>query len=139
MALPRYPQLKKKMSKMLADYFEREVRKGLGPFQDVKRFTQHEGKTLIHNIMNDDKKSKELKYVEAKTEYRVAYDDVPTMGAEGVLKLLQEQAKDFGAQQTKHSFKVLHDTTEETGNVVNNGGKPFSIDSFFAVMEKIQI
>jgi hypothetical protein len=25
------------------------------------------------------------------------------------------------------------------GNVVNNGGKPFSIDSFFEVMEKIQI
>ncbi len=139
MALPRYPQLKKKLAKMLMDYFESEARKELGPLQDVRRFTQHEGKTLKHNTMDNNQKDKELNYVEFKSEYKVAYADVPTMGAEGVLKLLQEQAKEFGGQQAKHQYKVISQTTEEVGNVVNNGGEPFSIDSFFEVMEKIQI
>jgi hypothetical protein len=139
MALPRYPELKKKLAKMLMDYFEREARQELGPLKDVRRFTQHEGKTLTHNTLDNSNKDKELKYVEFKTEYKVAYADVPEMGAEGVLKLLQEQAKKFGAQQAKHQYKVISQTTEEVGNVVNNGGNPFSIDSFFEVMEKIQI
>lgn len=139
MALPRYPQLKKKLAKMLMDFFESEAQKELGPLQGVRRFTQHEGKTLVHNTMDNSHKNKELKYVEAKTEYKIAYADVPTMGAEGVMKLLQEQAKEFGAQQAKHHYKVISQTTEEVGNVVNNGGKPFSLDSFFEVMEKIQI
>lgn len=124
---------------MLMNYFETEARKELGPLQDVRRFTQHEGKTMVHNTMDNSHKNKELKYVEFKTEYKVAYADVPKMGAGGVLKLLQEQAKEFGAQQAKHQYKVISQTTEEVGNVVNNGGKPFSIDSFFEVMEKIQI
>ena len=139
MALPRYPQLKRKLAKMLMDYFESEASKELGPLQDVRRFTQHEGKTLTHNTMDNSQQDKELKYVEFKSEYKVVYADVPKMGAEGVMKLLQEQAKEFGAQQAKHSYKVISQTTEEVGNVVNNGGKPFSIDSFFEVMEKIQI
>jgi hypothetical protein len=139
MALPRYPHLKKKLAKMLMDYFEAEARKELGPLQDVRRFTQHEGKILTHNTMDSSHKNKELKYVEFKSEYKVAYADVPTMGAEGVLKLLQEQAKEFGAQQAKHQYKVISQTSQEVGNVVNNGGNPFSIDSFFEVMEKIQI
>jgi hypothetical protein len=87
---------------MLMDYFESEARKELGPLQDVRRFTQHEGKTLKHNTMDNNQKDKELNYVEFKSEYKVAYADVPTMGAEGVLKLLQEQAEEFGGQQAKH-------------------------------------
>lgn len=139
MALPKYPQLKKKLAKMMMDFFEAEAKKELGPMQDVRRFTQHEGKTLVHNTMDNNSKDKELKYKEVKTDFRVAYADIPNMGPEDVLKILQEKAKDFGSQQAKHQYKVIAQTTEETGNVVNGKGKPFTLDTFFEVMEKIQI
>lgn len=139
MALPKYPQLKKKLAKMMMDFFQAEAKKELGPLQDVRRFTQHEGKTLVHNTMDNNAKNKELKYVEAKTEYKVLYTDIPNMGPEDVLKILHQQAKEFGAQQAKHQYKVISQTSEEVGNVVNSKGKPFTIDTFFEVMEKIQI
>lgn len=139
MALPKYPQLKKKLAKMMMDFFETSTKNELGPLRDVRRFIQHEGKTLIHNTMDNNAKDKELKYVEVKTDFRVAYADIPNMGPEDVLKILQDKAKDFGSQQAKHQYQVIAQTTEETGNVVNGNGKAFTIDTFFEVMEKIQI
>lgn len=121
------------------DYFQREAQKELGPLQGARRFIQHEGRTLVHNTMDNSQKNKELNYVEARTEYVIRYADVPTMGPEDVLKMLQGQAKEFGGQQAKHQYKVISQTSEEVGNVVNGGGKPFSIDTFFEVMDKIQI
>lgn len=139
MALPKYPQLKKKIENMLLDYFQREAQKELGPFEGARRFVQHEGKTFVHNTMDNTGKKKELNYVEAKTEYLVKYADIPNMGAEDVIKMLQEKAKEFGGQQAKHNYKVLNQVTEETGNVVHGNNEPFNIDMFFEVIEKIQI
>ncbi len=139
MALPKYPKLKTKIAKLLMDYFEGEAQKELGPFEGVRRLIQHEGKTLVHNTIDDNTKRKELKYVEASTEYLVKYADVPDMDAGDVMKMLQEKAKDFGGQQARYHYKVLDETTKEVGNVVTGKNEPFNIDMFLEVMEKIQI
>jgi hypothetical protein len=138
MSLPKYRQLKIKTAKLLLDVFENIANEELGPFASSKRFIQHEGQTMVHNTMDNNEKQSELKYVEAKTEYKLKYVDIPKMNADDVLKLISDQAKEFGGQQARHHYSVINKATEETGNVVRDN-KGLTAETFFAVIEKIQI
>lgn len=139
MALPRYRQLKVKLSKLFIDIFTEAAKKELGPLQDVKRFTQHEGKVLRHNTLDNDLKQKQLNYQEFKTEYTVEYAKVPTTTPQEIIAMMQEKGKEYGVAQAKHSYSVISQVTEEVGNVVNNQGEPFTVESYFEVMDKIQM
>ncbi len=139
MALPKYPELKSSLEKMVLNYFETQAREELGPFKDVRRFTQHEGRRLVHNTQDDTNKRKETDYKEARVEYALKYEDVIKMKPEDVLKLVAKKAKEFGGQQARINYQVLDETTKETGNVVDAGGKPLSIDLFLDTISKISI
>jgi hypothetical protein len=139
MALPKYPELKSSLEKMVLNYFETKAREELGPFRDVRRFTQHEGRKLIHNTQDDTGKRKETAFKEAKVEYAFKYEDVINMKPEDVLELITVKAKEFGGQQLRINYQVLDETTKEAGNVVDAGGKPLTIDLFLDTISKISI
>lgn len=139
MALPKYPELKSSLEKMVLNYFETKAREELGPFKDVRRFTQHEGRKLVHNTQDDTGKRKETNYKEAKVEYAIKNEDLVKMKPEDVLELVTEKAKEFGGQQARINYQVLDETTKETGNVVDGGGKPLTIDLFLDTVSKISI
>lgn len=139
MALPKYPELKNSLEKMLFKYFERQAREELGPFKDVRRFTQHEGRVLIHNTLDDTDKHKETGYEEAKVEYAITYKEIAGMNAGDVFKLVVAKAKEFGGEQARLNYKVLDETTKEVGNVVDGGGKPLTVDLFLDTISKIGI
>lgn len=139
MALPKYPELKSSLEKMVLNYFQTQAREELGPFKDVRSFTQHEGRVLVHNTQDDTDKRKETGYKEVKVNYALKYEDVIKMKPEDVFKLVAEKAKDFGGQQARINYQVLDETTKEAGNVVDAGGKPLSIDLFLDTISKISI
>lgn len=70
MALPKYPELKTSLEKMVLRYFETKAREELGPFKDVRRFAQHEGRQLVHNTQDNTEKHRETDYKEAKMNMR---------------------------------------------------------------------
>lgn len=139
MALPRYPELKKSIEDMLSKYFEEKAKEELGPFKDVRRFIQHEGRVLKHNTLDNDTELKELNYQVAKTEYVIKYDEIAKYTPEKVIELLDKQAKEFGGQQAKYQYQVLNDVTHETGNVVDAHNQPLSIELFLETISKIGI
>jgi len=52
---------------------------------------------------------------------------------------MDEMAESFIAQQEGLVFSKLNEVTEQTGNVVDGHGKPFSPALLFEALEKIQI
>lgn len=139
MAIPKYPELKSSLEKMILDYFETEAREELGPFKDVRRFTQHEGRRLVHNTQDDTDKRKKTSYKKAKIKYAIKHEDLVKMKPEDVLELVAEKARKFGGQQARINYQVLNETTKETGNVVDGGGNPLTIDLFLDTISKISI
>lgn len=139
MALPKYPELKSSLEKMVLRYFETKAREELGPFKDVRRFAQHEGRRLVHNTQDNTEKRRETDYKEAKVEYEIKYEDLVKMKPEDVLQLVTDKAQEFGGQQARINYQVLDDTTKETGNVVDAGGKPLTLDLFLDTISKISI
>jgi len=124
---------------MILKYFEDQAREELGPFKDVRRFQQHEGRMLVHNTQDDTDRRKETTFKEAKVDYAIKYEDLVKMKPENVLALVKEKAAEFGGQQARINYQVLHETTEETGNVVDANGQPMSIDLFLDTVSKISI
>lgn len=139
MALPRYRQLKVKLSKLFVDIFTNAAKSELGPFQEARKFRQHEGKVLRHNTLDNNEKQRQINYQVFTTEYKVEYAKVPSTKPEEIIALMQQKGKEFGTAQAKHGYSVMTQVTEEMGNVVNNKNQPFTIDSYLEVMDKIQI
>lgn len=139
MALPKYPELKFSLEKMMLKYFENKARQELEPFGDVRKFRVHEGKSFVHNTLDDTEKRKESEFKQASVEYKIKHEDIPNMRPDDVLKILDEQAKDFGGQQAKIGYQVLEETTKESGNVVDAGGKPLTYELFLDTISKISI
>lgn len=139
MALPKYPEIKSDVEKMLWKFFEQKAREELGPFRDVRRFTQHEGGKLVHNTLDDTAQRRDMLYQEGSVEFPIARDELAKMKLEDILTLLQEKAKEFGGQQARSSFQVLERITEETGNIVDVGGEPLTIDVFLDTISKISV
>lgn len=139
MAFPKYPELKSSLEKFLLDRFEATAREELGPFRDVRRFTQHEGKKLIHNTQDDTEKQRETGFASATADYQIKFKDVPEMAPQDVLKIIDDQAKEFGGQQARINYQVLDQTTRDTGNVVDGTGQPLTVDLILDTISKISI
>ncbi|MEV0772749.1 hypothetical protein [Nocardia salmonicida] len=139
MALPMYPELKIQVEKMLLKYFEQKASEELGPFKDVRRFTQHEGGKLVHNTLDNTREHRDMTFMEGSVGFSTTREEMAEMTLEDVLKLLGGKAKEFGSQQAQQSFQALHKVTEETGNVVDAGGEPLTIDVFLESISKISV
>jgi hypothetical protein len=139
MALPKYREAKKIIEEMLSDRITNVSRNKMVPFNDSPNIVQHEGKTLIHNTLDNSSRQKTMSYQKTQFEYVFKYDKIPDMQPEDVLKIVDEKAEAMGEEMAKYQFKVLDETVKEAGNVVDAKGQKPSIDMFLDVLEKISI
>lgn len=139
MAFPLYPELKSEVEKMLLNFFEQKAREELGPFRDVRRFSVHEGRKLVHNTLDNQEYRRDMAYEVGSVEFAISHEEMAAMVVDDVRALLEEKAKEFGAQQAQHGYRVLDQVTAETGNVIDAGGKPLTVDLFLETIRKISI
>ncbi len=139
MALPKLKEVKAIVEESINKRFNAVMRHELGPFNESPSIIQHEGKTLIHNTLDNQDSKRTMKYKRAQVEYKLDYASLAKMSAEEVLEIIDEKAKDMGAQVAKHQFKVIGDVIEETGNTVNAGGQKLSLDLFLESIGKMSI
>jgi hypothetical protein len=139
MALPKYRETKKIIEEMLNERITNVSRSKMVPFNDSPSIVQHEGKTLIHNTLDNSSRQKTMSYQKSQFEYVFKYEDVPNMQPEDVLKIVDEKAEAMGEEMAKYHFKVLDETVKEAGNVVDAKGEKPNIDMFLGVLEKISI
>ncbi|MDD5007835.1 MAG: hypothetical protein PHC68_05445 [Syntrophorhabdaceae bacterium] len=78
-----------------------------------------------------------LKIMSATAEVRL--EDVKNYRIEEFAVVINKIATEFIIEVHKMMFESVGKITEFTGNVVNAAGKPFSVDMFLDMMEKIEI
>ena len=134
---PDFLKTKEKLQKML-DYEMQKARLfHMGPLAVVPESTIFEGnKTVV--VREDDSIDEEnLKSIAVKLE--VKFDEVEKMNHEMVLDKINRAAEEMAGKLKTLSFEQIGKAAEEVGNVASAGGKPFSIDLFFEMLEKIHI
>lgn len=139
MALPKYKEVKLVIEKSISKRFRDVSRAELRPFNESPSFIQHEGKTLIHNTLDNQESQKTMNYQMAKVEYKIEHSKIPDMTPEEVFSIVDEKAKEMGGQMAKYHFAVLDKTIKETGNSVDAGGQKLSPDLFLETMSKISM
>ena len=132
-----YPSIKKDLSKVLLRIFNNSVQGELGPFQGIQHLMQHEGKKGSYSTVDGKVKDKDYQLMEV--NYKIQYADIPNMTFEDVVKLVEQKGKEMGEQMGKYFFKTVNDVIDETGNVVQAHGKPFSLDLMFETLEKMPL
>lgn len=139
MALPKYKEVKAIIEKNIYRRFGDVMKFEMRPFNESPNIIQHEGKTLIHNTLDNQSSQKIMKYKKAEVTYKLAHQKLATMTPEGAMVILDEKAKDMGGQMAKHQFQVLSDTVKETGNSVDAKGQKLTPDLILETMRKISI
>lgn len=139
MALPKYKEVKAIIEKSISKRFHEISRLEMRPFNESPSFIQHEGKTLIHNTLDDPASQKTMDYQMAKVEYKFEHAKIPEMSPEDVFAIVDEKAKDLGGQMAKYHFSVLNKSIKESGNSVSAKGQQLSPELFLETISKISI
>jgi hypothetical protein len=139
MALPKYKEVKAIIGKNISRRFSNVMKLEMRPFNESPNIVQHEGKTLIHNTLDNQNSQKIMKYKKAEVTYKLAHQELATMTPEDAMVILDEKAKDMGGQMAKHQFQVLSDTIKETGNSVDAKGQKLTPELILETMRKISI
>ncbi len=133
--LPDFLKTKEKIQKML-DYTYRQAISGhLGPIAGVPKSILFEGNKSIVN--HEDGSVSETKPEEISIKLQINLAEVETMNHEKVLEKIDQFASIMAEKHAKLFYAKVDETVEEAGNVVSADGKPFSMDLFFEVLEKI--
>jgi len=134
MALPLYPQLKEGLEKMFLDLIYAASQQELGPFAESPRFTQHEGSSHSYNTVDGEERSTD--YQEFMIEFELSAADFMNMELGDVIRLVMQQAREFGSQQSRYHYARLDQIIEEVGNKVTG---PLTLDKFFEAIEQLFI
>jgi len=98
---------------------------------------QREGKKS--SFQDEQGKIRKIDYQRKSVTIQRKTEDARGMTLEQFIETAREPGTGMGKEMMRTLFQVLDTATKETGNVVNAGGKPISIDLFLDLLEKIQI
>ena len=135
--LPDLPILKKELWEIWCQYLQQQMQANMGLFQQMGRYTSHEGDRL--SVIRGDGAVEESEFKRASSEVIMKLDDIPTSTPEERSQLLDRVAREMGNQIATHLFDGLNKTLDQAGQVVDGQGRPFDHETIFAVMESIQI
>lgn len=135
--LPDLPNIKRDIIHILYRYFQLATQKRMGAFADAPRHQIHEGASM--RILRADGTIEETALKEASAELTVKFEEVPNMSLEARMAKLDEMADSMAKQMSEHMYSSLNETLEKAGQVVDNKGTPLTHETFFDVLEKLQI
>ncbi|TFW27814.1 hypothetical protein [Duganella callida] len=135
--LPDLPILKRELWEIWLQYLQRQTHANMGVFQQVGRYTSHEGDRL--SVIRGDGTVEESEFQRASSEMVMKLDDIANSTPQDRVALLDKIARDMGNQISMHLFEGLNKTLDEAGQIVDGQGRPFDHETILAVIESIQI
>jgi len=135
--LPDLPVLKQDIQYILNRYLRKAIQERLGVFADVPRHVVHEGMEM--RVHRADGTTEDTGMKEASGEMLMQVDHIPYMTVKDRIEKLNELAESMAKQIASNLYGSLNESLEKAGQVVDNKGKPFGIESIFAVLEKMHI
>jgi len=135
--LPDFPKAKQKLHKLVMSRTKRRTKSQTGPFGEAPSKPLFEGDKLKIERSDGSVDISEIGRFEV--ELKISSKDVEKMRPDEMVKIFDDAAEKMGGQISKRFYKELEKITQESGNVVDGKGQPFSIDQYFDVLEKIEI
>ena len=134
---PDYLKTKEKLQKMLHYKMMQTHLTHMGPLADVPISLIFEGNQTV--VIREDGSSEETNMEEITAELQVKIEEVENMSHEMVLDKINGVTEEMVGNMKKLFYGQIEKSADEVDNVVSAGGKPFSMDLFFELLEKIHI
>ena len=135
--LPDFLKVKGKLQKMHGYVMKHAHLSHLGPLVAIRESVVFEGNKTT--IIREDGSVGETEFAEITAELQVNFAEVEEMTHEMVLHKIDEVAKEMAEEIERSIYEELNRITDETGNVISDDGKPFSIEMLFEMLEKMDL
>ena len=132
---PDFLKVKERLKKMHDNIMEQAFLFHMRPFDGVPTSIIFEGNKTV--VIREDGSVEEGNLEENSVEMRVELAEVEEMTHDMVLDRINRTAKEMAGKMKKSTYEQIGKLAEEVGNVVDAGGKQFSMDLFFEMLEKI--
>ena len=109
----------------------------MGLLADIPQHMIHEGDRL--RVIRADGTVEDSNMKEASAEMTIQPDEVPTITVAERVARIDQVAGKMAQQMSTQLFGSLNESLEKAGQVVNGKGQPFSVETIFAALEKVQI
>jgi hypothetical protein len=134
--LPDFPDLKKKLNSMLQERMKRQCY-GDGVLSRVMRFHVHEGDAFTTVRLDGSEERSQFKEKSVKRSFKA--EELAKMTPTDLVKKVDSMALEMSEQTSKAMFEMIRESTNETGNIVDAQGQPFSFDLILQMYEKMEI
>jgi hypothetical protein len=135
--LPDFPVEKAELSALWLRYLERRLNNFLGFFADLPYFSIHEGNRS--RIIGEDGSIDEFDYQTIQSMLSIHPGEVPHLTREKVRERMDSIAQELARKMSKSFYATLDHITEQTGQVVDAGGRRFSKDIFLRGLRSVDL
>lgn len=135
--LPDLPKLKDDIAQVFHLIFTNHLNTYLGVVGEVPRCIIKEGSNPVIQRQDDSRDETTLKAASAETIFKS--EEIPHLSFEQRIAKLDGAAREMAKQISSHAFAKINVAVDSVGNLVDAKGKPFSAETFFEVLEKIQL
>jgi len=134
--LPDFPGLKSKIQSIINQRMRRTVY-GSGVLSRIRRLQAHEGDTFSTYRLDGSVQQSGTR--EIGVEFSVDKNELAKLTPKELVEKVDRVALEMAEKTSKGVFEDIRKVTDETGNVVDSRGQPFSFDLLLQGLEKIEM
>jgi len=134
--LPDYTRAKKQLHQVMMEALQKRIRFYLGHFA-LKKYRAFEGRSFA--TKTEDGKVLKSDPKELSGKVAIKFEDIQSDDPMRILAHLDKIAREIAESQTKALFDQLGKTCAETGQTIDFGGKPLTVEMLFQTMENMLI
>lgn len=134
--LPRFLKVESVLDRTFKDLVFRISHTGDPIFGEIKGTVIHEGRGTYQK---EGTKTRAFKMKQFAGVTEIRREDLKSFGVKEFVDAAKKIGGEFLKQKSQHFFGVINQATEESGNVVDGRGRPFSHELILEVLEKMQI
>lgn len=131
------PKLEEELEILVSKFVTNSANARAPAMQGIRRHRVFEGHRSA--ILRPGGKEDEIEYREFSAESEIPSDTILYSDLDTILECFIPVAEAMAAEQEMNLFKIMHEVTEKTGNVVDGRGQPLSYEKILEVFETMQI
>lgn len=133
--LPNYPNIKERILKNVTDRLQEYISARLGIINKVSKSIIFEGDR--GRLERADGTVQEIDFKRIEGSLSINKEDLKSLSPEDLESKLEELADEIAKKQSEKFYETLGDEVEAAGNSIDGKGKPFSIELYFEMFDKV--
>ena len=135
--LPNFPRILAELDKLISKRLRDRVRLGHPIISMAHHTTQHEGDRMI--LGRVDGAQKEIDYKEFESVLRISREEIQSLTFEDIMKKIDAIAEEMTGNMAQIMYSNIEQITKEAGTVIDQGGKPFTFETFLEGLKRIWV